>query len=136
MGLTVVQVVDKLGLSFKNSVELDKIIDSKLPGRPAFQRHTLELGGEMFDVYFRDIMLCIRALYSDPAFAPYMVYAPERHFVDETEEVGMFHDMHTGRWWWSAQVQYSCFEHLLPCSDLLTRRPLIVMLDQGVPSFQ
>ncbi|KAI9433522.1 hypothetical protein H4582DRAFT_1819834 [Lactarius indigo] len=97
------RVVDKLGLSFKNSMELNKIIDTQLPGRPSFKRMGVELGGEVFDVYFRDIMECVRALYSDPEFSPYLVYAPERHYVDEKCDLRMYHDMHTGEWWWSTQ---------------------------------
>ncbi|KAF8810314.1 hypothetical protein BYT27DRAFT_7209578 [Phlegmacium glaucopus] len=96
-------VVEKLGLSFRNSVELNKIIDMKLPGRPAFQRHSVEVGGEMFDVYFRDILACVKALYSDPEFAPYLLNAPERHFTDEACGTRMYHDMNTGEWWWSTQ---------------------------------
>ncbi|KAH9060410.1 hypothetical protein EDB83DRAFT_2506630 [Lactarius deliciosus] len=96
-------VVDKLGLSFKNSMELNRVIDTQLPGRPSFKRMGVELGGEVFDVYFRDIMDCVRALYSDPEFSPYLVYAPERHYVDEKCDLRMYHDMHTGEWWWSTQ---------------------------------
>ncbi|KAH9163088.1 hypothetical protein EDB89DRAFT_1816539, partial [Lactarius sanguifluus] len=73
-------VVDKLGLLFKNSMELNRVIDTQLPGRPSFKRMGVELGGEVFDVYFRDIMDCVWALYSDPEFSPYLVYAPERHY--------------------------------------------------------
>ncbi|KAH9021901.1 hypothetical protein EDB85DRAFT_2075518 [Lactarius pseudohatsudake] len=96
-------VVDKLGLSFKNSMELNRVIDTQLPGRPSFKRMGVELGGEVFDVYFRDIMDCVWALYSDPEFSPYLVYAPECHYVDEKCDLRMYHDMHTGEWWWSTQ---------------------------------
>ncbi|KAH9015362.1 hypothetical protein EDB84DRAFT_1582216 [Lactarius hengduanensis] len=98
-------VVDKLGLSFKNSMELNRVIDTQLPGRPSFKRMGVELGGEVFDVYFRDIMDCVQALYSDPEFSPYLVYAPERHYVDEKCDLRMYHDMHTGEWWWSTQSE-------------------------------
>ncbi|KAF8876086.1 hypothetical protein BD779DRAFT_1613361 [Infundibulicybe gibba] len=97
-------LVDKLGLSFKNSKELNRIIDKGLPERPAFERHSIEVGGEIFDVYFRDIMACIKGLYSDPDFAPYLIHAPERHYVDESQQMRMYHDMNTGEWWWSTQA--------------------------------
>jgi hypothetical protein len=99
-----IQVVDKLGLSYRNTEELNKVIAKKLPGRPPFQRQSIELGGEIFEVYFRDIIECIKALFSDPDFAPYMIHAPERHYTDDTCTMRMYHDMNTGEWWWSTQV--------------------------------
>jgi hypothetical protein len=44
----------------------------------------IELGGEIFDVYFHDVLECVKALYGDPAFAPYLIHAPECHYVDKT----------------------------------------------------
>jgi hypothetical protein len=79
------QVVAKLGLSFKNSVELNKIIDTRIPqGRPVFQKSSFELEGEIFEIYHCDIGACIRSLFSDPEFAPYLKYAPEQHYTDES----------------------------------------------------
>jgi hypothetical protein len=43
-------------------------------------------------------------LYSDPDFADFLVFAPERHYADEDQTVQLFHDMHTGQWWWDTQV--------------------------------
>ncbi|KAF8871617.1 hypothetical protein BD779DRAFT_1453764, partial [Infundibulicybe gibba] len=97
-------LADKLGLSFKNSKELNKIIDNDLPKCPTFERHSIEVGGEMFEVYFRDVMACIKGLYSDPDFAPYLMHAPEHHYVDSTQKTRMYHDMNTGEWWWSTQA--------------------------------
>lgn len=62
------------------------------------------MGGEAFDVYFRDIIECIKALFGDPEFAPYLVLRPERHYADENQTTRIFHDMHTGKWWWDTQV--------------------------------
>lgn len=97
-------MVEKLGLSFKNSKELNEIIDKQLPPRPKFKHEEIVIGGEACDIYFRDIIECIRALYSDPEFAPYLVIVPEMHFADDKKTVRLFHDMHTGTWWWGTQV--------------------------------
>ncbi|KAJ3532150.1 hypothetical protein NMY22_g7861 [Coprinellus aureogranulatus] len=98
------QVVDKLGLSFGNSVELNKIIDSDIPShRPAFTRESFTLGGEVFEIYKRNILECVKALFSDPEFAPYLKYAPEKHYTDDTCSTRIYHDMHTGEWWWGTQ---------------------------------
>lgn len=99
------QVSDRLGLSFKNSRDLNKIIDSKLPGRPSFVRKEIVVGTEVCEVYFRDILACIKSLFGDPNFSPYLVFQPEKHYTNETKEVRMFHDMHTSKWWWSTQVR-------------------------------
>ena len=96
--------MEKLGLSFKNSKELNAIVDQKLPARPKFKHEEIVIGGEACDVYFRDIIECVRALYSDPEFAPYLVILPEKHFTDDKKTTRLFHDMHTGKWWWGTQV--------------------------------
>ncbi len=62
------------------------------------------MAGEAFDIYFRDVVECIRALFGDPEYAPYLVFVPERHYADEDRTVRLYHDMHTGKWWWSTQV--------------------------------
>ena len=100
--------MEKLGLSYKNSKELNKIIDHDLPERPTFTREEIIVGGEAYDVYYRDILVCIRALFRDPEFAPYLVFLPEKHFTDNTKSARLYHDMHTGKWWWSTQV---CIPH-------------------------
>ncbi|THU75130.1 hypothetical protein K435DRAFT_707628, partial [Dendrothele bispora CBS 962.96] len=100
---------DRLGLSYRNTSELDKIIDSHLPSRPCFQRQEVIVQGQVFEVYFRDILQCIKTLYGDAEFAPYLKFAPERHFGDNKCSEQLFHDMHTGSWWWSTQVCHPCF---------------------------
>jgi Plavaka transposase len=66
------------------------------------------------EVYFRDVIACLRALFGNPDFAPILVFAPEKHYTDELRTARLYHDMHTGRWWWSTQVrsfnQYHYFE--------------------------
>lgn len=97
--------MEALGISYRTSQELNAIIDTCLPSsRPRFQRREIVVAGESFDVYFRDIIECIRALFGDPEFAPYLVFLPERHFADPQHEVPVYFDMHTGKWWWDMQV--------------------------------
>ena len=57
-----------------------------------------------FDVYFRDIIECVRALISDIDLCPLLMFIPERHYADETCNVRVYFDMHTGKWWWATQV--------------------------------
>lgn len=95
---------ETLGLSYRNSKELNKIIDD-LPGRPKFKREEIQIAGETFDIYHRDVLECVRALFGDPEFSPHLVVRPERHYVDEDKTIRTFSDMHTAKWWWSTQVR-------------------------------
>lgn len=47
---------------------------------------------------------CVHALYGNPEFAPILVFAPEHHYADADKTTQLFHDMHTGKWWWETQV--------------------------------
>ncbi|KAJ7845718.1 hypothetical protein B0H14DRAFT_2357953, partial [Mycena olivaceomarginata] len=82
---------EALGLSYRTSLELNQIIDNSLPRpRPRFQHEEIVVAGEAFDVYFRDIIQCIRALYGDPEFADCLIFAPERHYTDNNKTT-VFH---------------------------------------------
>jgi hypothetical protein len=100
------QISERLSLSFKNANELNAIVDHGLPtGRPKFKREQIVVAGEAFDIYYRDVIECVKSLYGDPDFAKYLAFAPERHYSDEDETIRLFHDMHTGKWWWDTQVR-------------------------------
>ncbi|KAK7021100.1 hypothetical protein VNI00_017503 [Paramarasmius palmivorus] len=103
-----------LGLSYSSAKELNKIIDTCLPTQPKFHWEEIIVAGQAFDFYYRDIRQCIRALWADPEFTPYLVFAPERHYKDSSKSVQLYHDMYTGNWWWDTQVRYI---PLLPAED-------------------
>ncbi|KAG1748112.1 hypothetical protein EDB19DRAFT_1630396 [Suillus lakei] len=97
---------EALGLSYQNSRELNQVIDQQLPcRRPRFKHEEIIVADEAFDVYSRDVMECVKALYSDPEFSPHLNYAPERHYADADKTIRMYHDIHTGKWWWSTQAK-------------------------------
>jgi hypothetical protein len=101
---TYLQLVDALGLSFKTSRELNKIIDCELPGRPRFRREDVVVGGETFSMYSRNVLECIKALYGDADFAKHLRFKPERHYKYNDRSQRVYHDMFTGEWWWQVQV--------------------------------
>ncbi|KIJ58277.1 hypothetical protein HYDPIDRAFT_63703, partial [Hydnomerulius pinastri MD-312] len=102
--LSIEGVRDLLGLSYKNSQELNKIIDAKIPAlRPRFHRKEVIVGGEALDFYMRNVEECVHALFGDPDFAKDLVFLPERHYVDEDKTKRLYHDLHTGKWWWQTQ---------------------------------
>ncbi|KIJ05946.1 hypothetical protein PAXINDRAFT_103573 [Paxillus involutus ATCC 200175] len=51
----------------------------------------------------RDILECVAALYGDPNFAEDLIILPERHYADEDQTQRLYHDLHTGKWWWQTQ---------------------------------
>ena len=97
-------MVESLGLSYRNARELNQIIDEEMSGRPKFHCKEIHLGGESYNFFFQDIIPCIRALFSDPAFTNRLVFLPERHYQDADHTKPIFSEMHTGRWWWLVQV--------------------------------
>ncbi|KAH9069673.1 hypothetical protein EDB83DRAFT_2314068 [Lactarius deliciosus] len=102
--LAVPQLVDRLELSYRNTRELDAIIDQELPGRPPFKCWDLLIGGETLHLYYRDIIQCLRSLFGDPELARDMVFAPERHYTERDRTCRVYSDMHTGDWWWAVQT--------------------------------
>jgi hypothetical protein len=102
---TLPKVVDRLGLSFSSTKELNEIIDQRLPGRPPFQCREFVIGGETLELHFRDVLSCIRSIYGDPSFACDLVVAPEHHYADRERTVRIYSEMHTGDWWWAVQVR-------------------------------
>ncbi|KAG1721776.1 hypothetical protein EDB19DRAFT_1960263 [Suillus lakei] len=102
--LAIEGVSERLSLSFKNANELNAIVDHGLPtGCPKFKHEQIVVAGEAFDIYYRDVIECVKSLYGDPDFAKYLAFAPEQHYSDEDETIHLFHDMHTGKWWWDTQ---------------------------------
>ena len=100
-----VKVYEALKLSYRNSNELNKIINSSLPSHPRFKHHEVIIAGEAFEFYARDIVECLKALWADPDFLPFLVFEPQEHFADDNHTIRLVHDMHTGKWWWDTQVR-------------------------------
>ncbi|KAJ3769430.1 hypothetical protein FB446DRAFT_812086 [Lentinula raphanica] len=102
--LAIEGVGEALGLSYRNSHELDSIIDKELPSRrPSFIREEVVIAGQALDIYRRDILECIQALYGNPDHAQYLCFTPERHYADADKTIRLYHDFNTGKWWWDTQ---------------------------------
>ncbi|KAG1785031.1 uncharacterized protein HD556DRAFT_1435284 [Suillus plorans] len=97
------QLHDALGLSYRNSCELNQIIDQELPcRRPCFKHEEIIVANEVFDVYSHDIMECVKALYSDPYFSQHLLHAPKHHYVNSEQDC---------KWWWSTQKELETKKH-------------------------
>ncbi|KAI0673079.1 hypothetical protein C8Q78DRAFT_970055 [Trametes maxima] len=118
-------LAEKLGLSYKTVAELNAIIDKYLSSeRPRFTRREIVVGGEAFEVFYRDVIACIRALFGDPEFSGILVFAPERHYTDDSRKMRVYFDMHTGKWWWDTQ---RAIEALHPGATII---PVIISSDK------
>ena len=95
---------EALNLSYKNSDELNWIIDTKSPGRPQFRHQEVVQSGEVLEFYACDIIECLRALWGDPDFEGDLILEPERLYADEDMTIRIYHEMNTGKWWWDTQV--------------------------------
>ncbi|KAJ3530821.1 hypothetical protein NM688_g7658 [Phlebia brevispora] len=70
-------VQEKLQLSYKNVRELNRIIDALPAARLRFVRDEIVVAEEVFDVYMRDVIECLKSLFGDAEFARYLVFLPE-----------------------------------------------------------
>ncbi|KAF8263319.1 hypothetical protein EI94DRAFT_1772973 [Lactarius quietus] len=111
--LAMPEVVNKLGLSYSTSGELNKIVDT-LHSPPPFEAHKLVIGGETLLFHCHDIMLCVKGLFGNPAFADQLIFAPERHYTDSGCTCQVYNELHTGDWWWSSSL-----ETLLPGTTII-----------------
>ena len=123
--LTSIQVCEHLGLSYCSSRHLNNIIDACLPEVPKFQCDPVVIGSELFEMYSRNILDCIKYLFGDPEFTHHLLLTPERHYEDATKTNKIMHKMNTCRWWWNTQVRFI----FLYSSNVLTvysgsRKPL------------
>lgn len=99
------KVKDDLKLSYHNARALNGVIDKQLPpGRPRFRCREIVVAGEAFDIYYRDALECVKALFGDSNFSADLVFRPERHYTDANMINREFHDMEVGKWWWDIQV--------------------------------
>ena len=102
--------------SFKNKRAFYKRIDT-LPRGPKWECEELEITGderddkgklksEVFQLWKRDSVECIKELIGNPAFRKIMRYSPQQAYEDENGETRIFDEMWTGDWWWNIQVSY------------------------------
>ena len=98
------KVVDRHGLSYSTSQELNKIINMKLTGPPEFYCQEVAVRGELLEFHYHNVIECIWALFGNLEFAHDLIFAPEQHYTDSTQTCCVYSEMHTRDWWWSVQV--------------------------------
>ncbi|RDX41450.1 hypothetical protein OH76DRAFT_1459168 [Lentinus brumalis] len=96
--LAIEEVAERLALSYKNTCELNHIIDHKLPNVWLhFKRKEIILGGQVYE--------CVESLFGDPDFASILLQVPERHYSDADCTMRVYFDMNTRKWWWVTQKE-------------------------------
>lgn len=90
--------------------DINESVDALSPPQPCLHAEEVVIGGEAYEVYFCDVLQCVQSLYGDPEFAHHLVFLPERHYADPDHTLRLFHDMHTGKWWWAVQVRLTSIE--------------------------
>ena len=105
--LILLQVKDKLGLSYKDSRTLHQLID-KLPERAGPWRErilTFEDRDEEFIIRYRNSLEAVKALIGDPTLSTDMTYSPQKVFsLQDDHEERLISEMWTADWWWEVQV--------------------------------
>ena len=100
------QVVERLGLTFKDARELLIKVDG-IPDRAPWKTASLCFPDRPDDkhlVRYRDVIEAIKALLGNPSYAHHIVYRPKRVFADASKTKRIFTEMWTGLWWNAVQV--------------------------------
>lgn len=102
-------MLDRLGVSFKNSKEMLRMVDqiSERCGNWVTKRLSFKDNPkEFFTVYHRNAVEAIRGLWGDPAFAKHLVYKPAKIFRDSNKrnKDRIYQEMWSGLLWNALQV--------------------------------
>ncbi|CAA7260292.1 unnamed protein product [Cyclocybe aegerita] len=115
-------VVDKLGLSYRNIRALHKKLDSMPDKAGEWQTKHLRFKDrpdETFTIRHRDPVEAIKSLWKDPELSPEMIFQPCKTYTDDTREDQIFSEMWTGRWWNAVQLYQGVFKHLVSWCQLI-----------------
>ena len=108
-------------MSYKNSNELNQIINTKLPGQPQFKHWEVVQSGEVLEFYAHDIIECLHALWGDLDFEGDLILEPKQLYTDKDMTIWIYHEMNTGKWW-HTQVIISLILFCSSCSQNVFRR--------------
>ncbi|KAJ3564141.1 hypothetical protein NP233_g8487 [Leucocoprinus birnbaumii] len=102
--LAIEGLCNALGLSYKNTRELNNIVDN-LPTIPKFQEREVVIDGETIIFHSRDIVACLKHLWRDPELVDDLILEPEQQWADKERTSRLYHEMNTGDWWWTTQAE-------------------------------
>ncbi|KAJ3557683.1 hypothetical protein NP233_g11677 [Leucocoprinus birnbaumii] len=102
--LAIEGLCDALGLSYKNTRELNNIVDN-LPTIPKFQERKVVINGKTIIFHSQDIIACLEDLWRDPELMDDLILEPEQQWADKERTSQLYHEMNTGDWWWTTQAE-------------------------------
>lgn len=101
------QVVEKLGLSYKNIAGVHKAVDSIRPKAGNWKVRRLcfkDRPQDEFILRHQNVIEVIKSLWGDPSLAEHLVYRPKSVFQDAEKKKRTYSEMWTGKWWQFTQV--------------------------------
>jgi Plavaka transposase len=60
---------------------------------------------EFLEVWFRNLIDCIKELFGNPSFRDNISYVPQKVFTNGAGTTRIYDEMWTGDWWWTMQVR-------------------------------
>jgi hypothetical protein len=108
--------IKSLSLSFSTAKNMIEIIEKNLPQGPRWKSDLITLcdaPAEPHEFYYRDILECVKFLFSDPSFSGDMLYRAAEHYqpgdhdmvVDDCEGLDRrYSEMNTGNFWVQEEV--------------------------------
>ncbi|KIY52108.1 hypothetical protein FISHEDRAFT_5445, partial [Fistulina hepatica ATCC 64428] len=104
-------VTEGLGISFKNTDEMNAMIDTMPNNLREWQEKVLRFTdspSEEFTMYYRNPVDAIKCLMGDPDLVDHLVYKPTKMFTADPKEdpaaTHVYNEMWTGEWWNKVQV--------------------------------
>ncbi|KAH7903141.1 hypothetical protein BJ138DRAFT_968054, partial [Hygrophoropsis aurantiaca] len=94
-----------LGLSYSNARSMHSVIDT-IPARAKWKSKYLsfpDTPGSKHLVQYRDPIEAICSLLGNPAHAQDIDYVPRKVFTNSNKEERIYHEMWTGKWWYTLQ---------------------------------
>ena len=94
-------MVERLGVSYNNSRSLHQVIDT-LPSLAPWIKRNIVLDPEnasnsdIFELYYRDPVEALKALWGNPAFLQHMSFEPERRYTDASRTTRRYNEMNSG----------------------------------------
>jgi hypothetical protein len=101
----------ELPLSFDTvraiNTRLDKLVETSLP---PFETKSIIVDAKRLTLYVRGTLACMKILFSRKSRAKVLLLMPERHYVDASNTIRMYHKLNTDkRWWITQELIQACY---------------------------
>ena len=108
--ISIIQIKERLGLSFNNIKGLHKILDTKIPSRASWKHKHFAFSDhpdQQHLIQYRDPIEAIKSLLGNSAHADQMVFKPKHIYSSKNSPRNrIYSEMWTGRWWHAIQVRF------------------------------